>query len=330
MKKLLTLTAIAILTQAAQLQAQTANPLRIGFGISNGIPTENQFGYSLGGDIQLQKNISTHLAATFSAGFNHYFETEKAETTTSPPYPVYAPYNAIPIKAGLKVFAGKNLYLAGEAGAGFFLEGGKPCLIWSPSVGVAFTNGLDLSLKYESFNHYKGDNQVALRIAYSVDSKKIRFKPKSTTNGGWELNASINPGVSFNNPRFVIGADLQLERDLSENLALTLSAGFTHFSDQTATYTYQSSSVTPVTYQVHTGKNLIPVKLGIKVFPVKGIYVAAAAGLGVDINGNSSFLYAVTVGTKLSNRFGLGLKYEDYTDFYHTNQLALRLTYRIF
>lgn len=330
MKKLLKLTAIVILAQVAQLQAQTANPLRIGFGISNGIPTENQFGYSLGGDIKLQKNISNHLAATFSAGFDHYFETEKAQTVISPPYPVYAPYNAIPIKAGLKVFAGKNLYLAGETGAGFFLEGGKPCLIWSPSVGVAFNNGLDLSVKYESFNHYKGDNQVALRIAYGVDLKKIRFKPKSASNGGWEFNASVNPGMSLNNSRFVIGTDLQLERYLSDNFALTVSAGFTHFSDKTATYTYESSSVAPVTYQIHMGKNLIPMKLGIKVFPAKGIYVAGAAGLGVDINGNSSFLYAVTVGTQLGSRFDLGLKYEDYTDFYHTNQLALRLAYRIF
>lgn len=331
MKKLLKLTAAAMLMYSSSLQAQTAYPLQISFGISNGIPTENQFGYSLGADIKLQKGISKDLAVTFSAGFNHYFETEKGETSVLPPYPVYAPFNSIPIKAGLRVFAGKNLYLAGEAGIGLFLEGGKPCFIWSPSVGVAFSNGLDLSIKYEAFNQYKGDNQVALRIAYGLDIKKVHFKPNSAYDGGWDLSASVNSGISLSNSRLVTGADLQLERHFSERVAVTLSAGFTHFSNKIATYISQFPAASaPLTIKVNTDRNLIPFKLGLKVFPVKGIYVAGAAGLGVDINGNSSFLYSVTVGTKLGKRFDLGVKYEDYTDFYQTNQVALRLAYRIF
>lgn len=335
MNRIFTLLTLLVLTQFSKLEAQTSNPLRIGFGISNGIPTENPYGYSLGGDIKLQKDISAHLSATFSAGFNHYFETKKADLSSLPSSSSYfeaAPWNAIPIKAGLKIFPAKHLYLAAEAGVGLFLEGGKPCFIWSPSVGVALSNGLDLSIKYEAFNGYKALNQVALRVAYGVDIRKIRFKPRNAENGRWELNASLNPGIGLSNySRFVTGADLQLERYLSEKFAFTISGGFTHFANKPIIYNYnQGTAFPPALLKINTDMNLIPVKLGVKVFPADRFYLAAAAGLGVDINGNSSFVVSATAGVKLGSRFDLGIKYENYTDFYKTNQLSLRMGYRIF
>lgn len=332
MNRIFILLTLLVLTQISTLEAQT-DPLRISFGISNGIPTENPYGYSLGGDIKLQKGISAHLSATFSAGFNHYFETKTVDLSvpSSPPYPDAAPWNAIPIKAGLKVFPAKHLYLAAEAGVGLFLEGGKPCFIWSPSVGVALSNGLDLSVKYEAFNRYKALNQVALRVAYGIDTRKIHFKPGPAENGRWELNASLNPGIGFNDSRYVIGADLQLERYLSERFAFTFSGGFTHFSNKPVIYDYnQNRDLPPDLLKINTDMNLIPVKLGVKVFPVDRVYLAAAAGIGVDINGNSSFVISATAGVKLGSRFDLGIKYENYTEFYKTNQLSLRLGYRIF
>lgn len=332
MNKIFRLLALLVLTQVARSAAQT-DPLRISFGVSNGIPTENPYGYSLGGDIKLQKGISSHLSATFSAGFNHYFETKKTDLSlhSSPPYPDAAPWNAIPIKAGLKVFPVKHLYLAAEAGTGLFLEGGKPCFIWSPSVGVALPNGLDVSVKYEAFNRYKALNQVALRVAYGVDIRKIHFKPKNAENGRWELNASLNPGIGLSDSRFVIGTDLQLERYLSDRFAFTFSSGFTHFSNKPLIYDYnQNTGFPPALLKINTEENMIPVKFGVKVFPADRFYIAAAAGVGVNINGNSTFVISATAGVKLGSRFDLGVKYENYTGFYKTNQLALRLGYRIF
>lgn len=333
MNKIFKLLALLVLIHISKLEAQTPNPLRIGFGISNGIPTENPYGYSLGGDIKLQKDISAHLSATFSVGFNHYFETKKIDLSvpSASPYPDAAPWNAIPIKAGLKVFPAKHLYLAAEAGVGLFTEVGKPSFIWSPSVGVALSNGLDLSVKYEAFNRYKALNQVALRVAYGVDIRKIRFNPKTTENGSWELNASLNPGIGLSDSRFVIGTDLQLERYLSGKFAFTFSGGFTHFSNKPVIYNYTyAAGLPPALYKINTDMNLIPVQLGVKVFPVNRFYLAAAAGIGVDINGNSSFVVSATAGVKLGSRFDLGIKYENYTDFYRANQLSLRLGYRIF
>ncbi len=127
----------------------------------------------------------------------------------------------------------------------------------------------------------------------------------------------------------MIGTDLQQERYFSEHFALTLSGGFVHFSNKPFVYSFPSAPQLG-TIRVNTDQNLIPFKLGLKVFPAGRFYLAGAAGIGVDINGNSSFLVSVTAGVKMSNRFDLGIKYENYTDFYRVDQLALRLAYRIF
>jgi len=147
--------------------------------------------------------------------------------------------------------------------------------------------------------------------------------------GIWQLNGSLNPGITFRNPRLVIGADLQLERYVSSNVALTFSAGYTHFTNKTGTATYVLGNNPPITLKYNTEQNIIPLKLGIKVFPAEKIYLLGAAGAAIDVNGNASFLWSVTAGTKLGSRYDLGLKYENYKNFI-SNQLSVRLGYRIF
>ena len=73
----------------------------------------------------------------------------------------------VPIKAGLKVFPGKNVYLAGELGVGLGIESGVgTSFVYSPSVGVIIAKDWDLSLKYEHFTKYTETQQLALRVAY--------------------------------------------------------------------------------------------------------------------------------------------------------------------
>jgi len=328
MKKLFWLLAVILFTQTSQLSAQTNNPLRIGFGVSNGIPTQERFGYVLGGDIKLQKNITEWVALTASAGFNHYFETKdykNAEDYPSGP----APWNAIPVKAGVKVFTGKNLYVAGEAGVAFFLEGGKPAFLWSPSIGATLSNGLDLSVKYENISGFNSLRQVALRVAYGLPTKKINFKSNSRQERGWELNAAVNTGVTLEDTRFVMGAELQAERYISEKLAFTLSAGFTHFANKNYDFSYEYQG--QLYYNRYTtDQNLIPIKLGIKAFIAPRVYLAGAAGIAIDVNGNSSFVWSATAGYQLTKKLDIGVKYENYSVYSNSNQLSLRIAYRLF
>jgi hypothetical protein len=171
-----------------------------------------------------------------------------------------------------------------------------------------------------------GDNDPAItdRIPAHNSQNKL-IQP-----GSWELSAALNPGITFRYTRVVIGADLQAERYISNDFALTLSAGFTHITNKTGTATYTFAGHPPVSLNYSTDQNLIPVKIGIKVFPADKLYLLGAAGIGIDINGNSSFAWSATAGQKLGSRFDLGLKYENYTDFSVSNQLAVRLGYRIF
>ena len=77
-------------------------------------------------------------------------------------------FGIIPLKAGLKFFPTKNVYIAAEAGAGFGTKkGAGTSFVYSPSIGLAFGDGFDASLKYENFTDYNGyAQQLALRLAY--------------------------------------------------------------------------------------------------------------------------------------------------------------------
>ncbi|CAM4283581.1 hypothetical protein SAMN06265348_109206 [Pedobacter westerhofensis] len=63
--------------------------------------------------------------------------------------------------------------------------------------------------------------------------------------GIWNLTASLNPGITFHNPRLVIGADLQVERQLTDLLGLTFSAGFTRITNKTEAVTFTFAPLIP-------------------------------------------------------------------------------------
>ena len=329
MKKLFWLFAVILFTQNFRSTAQTSNPLKIGFGISNGVQIQDPAGYALGGDINIQKNITNRVAVTASAGFNHYFfSTGDTYVGTGEPSKTI-PWNSIPLKAGIKAFVDNHMYVAAEAGAALFLEGGKPSFLWSPSVGAVFGKGLDLSVKYENIKGFKELRQVAVRVAYAIDTKKIKFAPKSAHRQGWELNASVNPGITLDQGRFAIGGELQLERYHAPQVALTFSAGFTHFDGRDIYSNYEYLG-TQYTSHYTLDHNLIPIKAGIKVFVAPRVYAAGAAGIAIDINGNSTSVWSATLGYQLTKKLDIGVKYENFSRFLNTDQFSLRIGYKIF
>ena len=129
----------------------------------------------------------------------------------------------------------------------------------------------------------------------------------------WGLTASFNPGVNFDNGGIALGADLRAERRLTDLLGLTFSAGFTSIAGDNI---------------ISIGEeNIIPVKLGLKIYADKKYYLAGDVGIAIDINGNSNTAWSVTGARQINSRFDLGLKYDDY---FHSNVLSVRLGYRIF
>jgi hypothetical protein len=138
--------------------AQVPNSWRIGFGINAGVATSDAFKYALGGDIRVQKNFNERLSGTLTTGFTHFFEKDHFAS-----YNQYgSPYNVIPVKLGLKYVVTGNLYAGGEAGAGFAFEQWGTSFLWSPSVGLAFKNGMDISIKYEDYTRDRATKDIAL------------------------------------------------------------------------------------------------------------------------------------------------------------------------
>lgn len=126
------------------------------------------------------------------------------------------------------------------------------------------------------------------------------------------LGVSIMPGVSLNNPsNFVLGADLRLQQSIGNSVSWILTSGYTHFFWDGG----------------HTG--YIPVKGGLKVFATPALYFAgeAGAGFGTQSGTGTSFVYSPSIGTIVARDWDISVKYEDFTKYSATKQLALRVAY---
>jgi len=137
---------------------------RLGFGINGGIPTDNDYDWSLGGDVRLQYDLSKKTSLTLTTGFTNLF-MGKDELGND-----VKDLGFIPAKAGFKAFVLKDqFYVLGEVGAGFAVTNGydKTTFLWAPGIGYA-NKYIDLSIRYEDYHDFK-TNQVALRVAYGFD-----------------------------------------------------------------------------------------------------------------------------------------------------------------
>jgi hypothetical protein len=132
---------------------------RLGFGLNGGLPTDNAYDWSLGGDVRLQYDLSKRTSLTLTTGFTNLFMKDDVKDL-----------GFIPAKAGFKAFIWEDqFYVLGEVGAGFAVTNGydDTTFLWAPGIGYA-NKYIDISVRYEDYNKFK-TNQVALRLAYGFD-----------------------------------------------------------------------------------------------------------------------------------------------------------------
>ena len=138
----------------------------LGFGLNLGVPTSDKYEFAVGGDVRLQFNLNEQLSVPLTAGYTHITTGGGASTPND--------FGYVPLKAGLKYFlntTGSGAYALGEVGAaiGVSKDAGTS-LLFSPAIGYSWSNGLDLSLKYEGMPRtLKNTDHVALRIAYGFE-----------------------------------------------------------------------------------------------------------------------------------------------------------------
>ncbi len=140
------------------LNAKAQGPWRLGVGVNLGSTLNSPARMTLGADARFQKSIENGVSGIITTGYYQFFKANDYNKG----------FGIIPLKAGLKYFPIKNVYVAGELGVGFGTNNTQSVsFVYSPSFGLAFGDGFDASLKFEDYT-IAGDNLpiLALRIAY--------------------------------------------------------------------------------------------------------------------------------------------------------------------
>jgi hypothetical protein len=155
------------------VKAQSGNKMSISIGPDVGIPFNTEHTYQvhtrdiyqdgLGGTMRAELPITAALHLTASVGYVVYHSNVKyfyltpwqgtINSSSAPAGP--PPYKYIPLKAGLRYYYSKYLYVAAEAGDAVKVQNqAVSSFIYSGGIGAAIPfgvhHGLDIGLRYES------------------------------------------------------------------------------------------------------------------------------------------------------------------------------------
>lgn len=145
-----------------------AQSQKLGIGLTAGVPTSEAYNFVGGVDLRYQFDVDKQLSIPVTAGYTHMFA--KDYTIGNITYDGFD-YGYIPVKVGAKYFfneSGAGVYGLAELGAGFGTKSGSgTSFVYSPAVGYAWSNGLDLGVKYEGLARDGGSTGFfGLRLAY--------------------------------------------------------------------------------------------------------------------------------------------------------------------
>lgn len=297
--------------------AQTQPGYRLEFGLNGGTTTSSIHRKTLGLDFRLEKDFSSRLSGTLTAGGNFLFNKSLKNVSIQD---LNYSTNEFAVKAGLKFFLSDRIYIAGEAGRGFSITRGTNSFVYSPSVGYRFRNGLDLSLKYDEFTKKRVANILALRLAYGINLDKRYARKLTEQNDGWEMSIAIASGTTTGLSNPVLGGEVNLYRPLTSNLEATASAGVYHIFNEDSHYDSENILRT-------SGRTAVPVMAGLRVFAGEKFHIGSEAGMAFGPQGSQTFAWATAAGLAYRNGLDLSLKYNGFKGYQVPDFLALKLGY---
>jgi hypothetical protein len=183
--KTIVLVIASFLFMSSQSRAQIASGktetygsgIRLSVGADGGIPVgslNTAYNWSFGGSVQGDFPIlKDQLYATLNSGYNAIFASSQYNIPD---------IHLIPVKAGLKYFIIKQVYIQGEAGVSFLTDKNtlgsdkSAVFVYAPQAGVLLSLGgksyLDAGFRFESnqkfFNGGTTSNFLAIRVAYAI------------------------------------------------------------------------------------------------------------------------------------------------------------------
>ena len=120
---------------------------------------------------------------------------------------------------------------------------------------------------------------------------------------GFKIGVGVSAGITRDKSPFsyALGADVRLQYDLSPYVALIASGGYTRLFPRD-------------NFPALADYDFIPAIGGVKVFPIKRMFIAGNIGAGFAIKDGSktSFIFGGGTGYEFNNGFELGIRYEGY------------------
>ncbi len=156
-------------------------------------------------------------------------------------------------------------------------------------------------------------------VAILIGSANSNAQTSTPVNDGDSKATRLGVGISAGIPttngyNFALGGDLRLQQDFSSNVSGLLSVGYNTFSLEDG----------PAATLGFDNLDYIPVKAGLKIFPVQRFYFSGEVGAGFPTRDGSktAFIYAPGIGIGTNTGIDIGLRYEGMTG--NTNVLALK------
>lgn len=158
--------------------------MRISVGVDAGLSNSAMYSGILGASLKIEYPITRKLYITAIGGFNQMFVSSTASTL---PQGILGVKNAdlqtVPLKAGIKFFAIRHFYLAGEVGQTLLLNKAQAFATYnssfsfSPQMGMLFflkkRSYIDAGIRYESVKSFNNDKEKldfwAARIAFAFN-----------------------------------------------------------------------------------------------------------------------------------------------------------------
>lgn len=163
---------------------------------------------------------------------------------------------------------------------------------------------------------------AAAAIAMFVSTNANAQTPSPTNPSGQKMGVGLNLGVPTNDGSdFAIGADLRYQIDVTRQLSIPITTGFTSILGKK----YDGID--------RYNMNYVPLKAGLKYFlndSGAGAYALGEAGaaFGTNKGAGTSFVYSPAIGYSWSNGLDLGLKYEGLSkDKVNNGYVGARIAY---
>lgn len=151
---------------------------------------------------------------------------------------------------------------------------------------------------------------------------------QSTPKNAWRFGIGGEALVPLGNlhtysSNFGLGITPRLQYGIADNLALTFTSGYYHFFPKTVSYQGYPAGNTGQT-------GIVPVKIGLKAFITKNIYIGTEIGVGFEVSdggGNTKLLTSGGIGYA-SRKWDIGLRYENFSgQQYNYGAIGLRVAY---